>query len=164
MFENDNYKEFSFNKAKGNLLKFFPYIGFQIGKSNLLLEIASIGSIIAVKKGLVFHIIGTLCRQLILYLPVDILHPYPSFFFQSYLLDFLTTICSQIVNLGMKRILKKIVEKSVVPPFYKKNAFQHVLWLQTWNSIREVMKFSSVKIERHLACFNILAFFDIYCS
>ena len=94
------------------------YIGFQIGKSNLLLEIASIGSIIAVKKGLVFHIIGTLCRQLILYLPVDILHPYPSFFFRSYLLDFLTTICSQIVNLGMKRILKKkIVKKSVFSPF-----------------------------------------------
>ena len=116
-------KNYPLTKKKGSLLKFFPYIGFQIGKSNLLLEIASIGSIIAVKKGLVFHIIGTLCRQLILYLPVDILHPYPSFFFQSYLLDFLTTICSQIVNLGMKRILKKIVEKSVVPPFYKKKYF-----------------------------------------
>ena len=45
------------------------------------------------------------------------------FFFQSYLLDFLTTICSQIVNFGMKRILKKIVEKSAVPPFYKKKYF-----------------------------------------
>ena len=110
-------------KKKGNLLKFFPYIGFQIGKSNLLLEIASIGSIIAVKKGLVFHIIGTLCRQLILYLPVDILHPYPSFFFQSYLLDFLTTICSQIVNFRMKRILKKIVKSLLFPLFTKKILF-----------------------------------------
>ena len=157
-------------KKKGNLLKFFPY-RYWYWFSNRQKQFAAWNCLnwfyYCSKKGVSFpynrYIVSTAHSLPPSWhsppLPIPLFSKLFAWLFNHNLLS-----NCQLWN--EKNLEKKKLSKSLLfPLFYKKkNTFQHVLWLQTWNSIREVMKFSSVKIERHLACFNILAFFDINCS